>query len=281
MCNETRNFFDYLSDVEAEFMRSVIQDLRQDEWAQDLLTYVERNGGLTRTNKSQFFELRFGYSLREIGITPQYEVPGINQSTVDFGFVSAGQRWLVELMRLEETDAAQGATGTEIDGDGIPWVHRALTTNADDPRRSEEGETLKAIERICQKCEHDGRPHKFPKPDDAFHMILVDMRTFLNGGDRHDYVHIGLGGESISEEPFRRYWKGKLIAGVFSNQNQLRGAEAARDRVHLIGFVNEREYRAGEFGNSIRFVHNPKLLTSWEAVKSAVDKWPLTPAGLD
>lgn len=61
-----------------------------------------------------------------------------------------------ELLRFGETDAAIAATKEEVDEDGAVWSRRALSTSAADQRQSTEGETLKAIQRICQKCEKGG-----------------------------------------------------------------------------------------------------------------------------
>ena len=52
-----------------------------------------------------------------------------------------------------------------------------------------------------------GKPHKFPVPGAATHVLLVDFRTFLNGGDEYDRVHVGLGGELVTNEAHRRYWE--------------------------------------------------------------------------
>jgi hypothetical protein len=52
----------------------------------------------------------------------------------------------------------------------------------------------------------------------------VDVRTLFNGGDEWDRVHVGLGGEYVPHEFFRRYFKGKLVSGVFSPRTTLRGA---------------------------------------------------------
>jgi hypothetical protein len=84
---------------------------------------------------------------------------------LDFGFTSDGHEFLVEMMRLEETDAVGATTTTEKFADGATMVKRHLTTTAEDPRQSEEAETLKAVERICQKFESGSKPHKFPPPD--------------------------------------------------------------------------------------------------------------------
>jgi len=139
--------------------------------------------------------LRFVYALHGQGIAPRYEIAGEGQSTIDFGFTNKGRQWRVELLRLGETRAVREATKSTVAADGIPWTIRILCTDADDPRQSTEGETLKAIERICQKCESKGRPYKFPVPDDSYHAMIVDLGTFVNGGDVYDRVHVALGAE--------------------------------------------------------------------------------------
>jgi hypothetical protein len=163
-------------------------------------------------------------------------------------------------------------------------VHRVLTSPSGEPQDKEEdqesieGETIKAVQRICQKCiRDDGLPHKFPVPSDAFHAIIVDFRTFLHGGDVHDRMHVGLGGELVPRS-FRFFWKKKLISGVFSPRTDLRGAAQARERVHFIGFVRERVYKPGEFGSAIQFVVNPHLLARTVQIEPAIETWPLKPS---
>jgi hypothetical protein len=211
----------------------------------------------------------------------EYEVPGEGESTLDFGFTSKGRSWKVEMMRLEETQAAKAATTTEIDEHGTRWTKQILSSDNQDKRQSSEGETLKAIERICQKCVHEDRPHKFSKPETALHAILVDMRTFKDGGDMHDRLHIGLGGEFV-RAPYRMYWgdgeNRKLISGVFGSQTDLKGAPEARARVHFIGFMRERTFESGEVAAATQFVANPHLFKDAAAVKAAIETWPLQPA---
>jgi hypothetical protein len=57
-------------------------------------------------------------------------------------------------------------------------------------------------------------------------------------------VHVGLGGEFEPKEALRRYWKGNLITGVFSPKTRVRGAAEACERLHFIGFVNEKSYES-------------------------------------
>ena len=266
--------FDFLTGREADFTKSVMDELADTPWAKPLVDDINATGGLTGDNKAKLFELRFGHSLHKAGILPSYETPGEGQSTLDYGFTSGGRDFLIEMMRLEETDAVRAATTMEKFQDGAVIVGRHLGT-AKDPRQSEEGETLKAVERICQKFENGGKPHKFPPLGAATHVLLVDFRTFLNGGDEYDRVHVGLGGELVASEAHRRYWKGNLITGVFSPKTKLRGAAEARERLHFIGFVNEKTYETGAFGPAIQFIANPHLFKTPEEARAALAGWPL------
>lgn len=274
------NFWDFLSEREATFAESIMQELSEVPWAQPLLQKIREGGGLTRSNMALLFELRFGSSLYKSGATPIYEIAGEGSSTLDFGFTSGSANWRVELMRLNETQAVRDATQSSAWEDGIKWSSRILNTNAPDRRQSEEGETLKAVERICQKCEKAGRPYKFPEPDGSYHALIVDFRTLFNGGDVHDRIHVGLGGEFVIDDFLQRYWNGELIFGVFNKRNTLRGADYIRQRVHFLGFVNEKEYREGGFVDNTQFIANPFLFETAPDARSALETWPLQPARL-
>jgi len=278
MTEEEEHFWDFLSEREAVFMQKIMDELGNAQWAHPILEHIAANGGLTRHHKSLLFELRFGHAVHQQGIALSYESPGEAQSTLEFGFVCDGQTWRVELMRLEETQAAQEATQITEDEGGMKWFRRTLSASAADRRQSEEGETLKAVQRICQKCESNGQPHKFPMPDDgALHALLVDFRTFLHGGDVHDRIHVGLGGEFLTKNLFRRFWDGALISGVFNKRTKVRGAEHIRERLHFLGFVNEKEFGDGSFAKATEFVANPYLFASEADAKAALDSWPLKP----
>jgi hypothetical protein len=252
-----------------------MDDLGNEQWVQPLLGDINNNGGLISANKSRFFELRFGYALHQAGITPQYEVPGEARSTLDFGFTSTDRNWLVELMRLENTLAVLEATKTHVDEDGVTSDTMHLATGT---KNSVEGETLKAVERICQKCEHNRQPHKFPTPSGATsHVILVDIRNFIDEVDDDDLITVGLGSEFVSHTKIRLKWEENLIYGVFNKQNSLKGAKEARERVHFIGFVNETEYSAGGLAAKTQFIANPFLFATDSDVKNTIADWPLQP----
>jgi hypothetical protein len=136
MANRGEHTFDFLTGDEGDFMQSVMSDLANTPWARPLVDDIKATGGLNGDNKAKLFELRFGYGLHGVGIQPRYEVAGEGQSTLDFGFVSGGQDFLVEMMRLEETDAVRAATKVEEFPDGAKMLKRQLSTTAEDPRQS-------------------------------------------------------------------------------------------------------------------------------------------------
>jgi len=58
-----------------------------------------------------------------------------------------------------------------------------LRTNAEDRTQSEEGETIKAQERIGEKVfERKKGPIKFPEPAGSIHMLMVDARGYMGDG---------------------------------------------------------------------------------------------------
>lgn len=275
MTDSGTNFWDTLTTDEVEFVRAIMDELRDVPWAKPLLASIKDAGGLVHANKAKFFELRFGYALHRAGVPPQYEIAGEGGSTLDFGFASGGTNFRVELMRFEETDAARQATHTATDDAGVEWSSRILSSDNEDKRQSEEGETLKAVQRLCQKCERGGKPYKFPGLAGAIHVLLVDARTLFNGCDGDDRVHIALGGEAVSEPMARRYWEGKLITGAFHPDTTVRGAAQMRERVHFIGFVDEEAYVPGEIANVSHFIANPNLFSDNKQAMEAFAAWPL------
>jgi hypothetical protein len=141
MTKRNEDSFDFLTGREADFMKSVMDELADTPWAKPLIADINATGGLTGDNKAKLFELRFGHSLHKASIFPRYETAGEGQSTLDSGFTSGGRDFLVEMMRLEETDAVRAATTTEKFADGAMMAGRHLSTDAEDPRQSEEGDS--------------------------------------------------------------------------------------------------------------------------------------------
>jgi hypothetical protein len=268
-------------------MEAIMTELADAAWAQPILNNIRKGGGLVGKNMELFFELRFGHALYDAGVAVEYEVEGEGDSTIDFGFSSKNRPWKTELMRIRESDAAKSATTEATDDNGTRWVKRVLSFHSKNRTQSLEGESLVAIQKICEKCIYEGRPHKFEVPTDALHAIIVDMRTFKRGGDIYDRIHIGLGGEYVPA-PYRMYWvwgdppkeRQRLISGVFNIRATVKGANEVRNRVHFIGFVRETTFKAGEITTALEFVANPYLFENASSVESALETWPLQPARL-
>lgn len=267
--------WDSLSSDEGQYMQTIIEELVEIDWAKPLLRRLDEEGGLRKENKWLLFELRFGYELNRVGIRPEYEVPGEGDSTVDFCFENKDQHWFVELMRLEETDAAKRATSIIEMDDGVELSQRALSSTAQDKTQSEEGELLKAVERLCQKCESRGNPHKFREPvDGAYNVLLVDFRSFIEGmGDMSDMVHIALGAKHVPQFA-KRYWNNIPVTGAYDEQTTLRGSRYLRQRVHFIGFVKETEYTPGSLPSATHLIPNPLMFEDEAGVNGVLPGWP-------
>jgi hypothetical protein len=131
---------------------------------------------------------------------------------------------------LRESDAIKDATLR----DGL-LTSVILSSLSADPKQSEEGEVVRAMEHIADKAE------KFPIPSPgAFHVILVDMRGYGIGmADHHDFREIAYDAAAVREE-CRHYWNGHPVAGVFDTRNARRSARLVQTRVHFLGFLKEK-----------------------------------------
>ena len=81
-------------------------------------------------------------------------------------------------------------------------------------------------------------------------------------------------GESVPDV-FRHYYEGRLISGVFNSKTTQKGATEARERLHFIGFVNEKSYEAGAMGPAIQFIANRNLFNTVDKAREALAGWPL------
>jgi len=271
--------WDPLSLQEGEFCAEILRARADDPAFAPIVSVIEAAGGVSSRARDFLFELRFAHALAEAGVPFSYEVAGEGASSIDFGFAHGGRQWRVELVRLAETDAARSAVSTWRDADGTVWSSQVFSSDDEDDRRTEAGETLKAIERLCQKLERDGRPHKFPPVGEATHVLLADAGAFLHGGDGFDRLHIALGAHNVPE-PFRQIFRGRPVTGVFDPATRLRGAKAARERLHFIGFVNDETFAPGSLNTASSFVANPHLVADFQAAQDLLSAWPLQPARL-
>jgi hypothetical protein len=237
-----------------------------------------RENPLKPSEKSFLFEIRFAHSLAIAGVTAEYEHgTGVGNTTVDFK-VNLDPPWLVELVSLHESEAFKEACFTSGELHGF-----LLSTNATDPRKSEEGEILKAQERIGNKlCDEKQKPIKFPKPNGAIHLLMVDARGFLGDGfgDKADWRQIAYGPHGL-EDHLIRFWtnpktgQSAPIRGLFEKNCPILAARVIQERLHVIGFVCERTFEPGEIKEQAFYCCNSALFEDEEKVKTVMSQWPL------
>lgn len=234
---------------EFKYSERALNELKSVPWADPLLKRVYDMGGLCPENKDIMFEVRFAYELHLSGRIADYEYrTGVGDPSIDFR-VHGSVEWLIEIVSIRASDAVKRATHKI----GPVYVQR-LSTNASDPAQSEEAEMVRVEEKISEKAS------KFPLPDSAIHLILVDMRGYLDKGryrnlrsDIFDYRQIAYGSYGIPPDkaPVIHFWemsrgRREPIKGLFEQSNPLKAAPLVQKRIHFLGFVHERDYREGE-----------------------------------
>jgi len=271
-----------LTTREVEFCQGVEKDLANVAWVQPLLSKV-RDAGFSYSSKPFLFELRFANDVHLRKLTAKYECQQTNiPGSVDFEIENHGTTWALELAAVMTSDAVKQATVE----DGI-FFETHLSSDAEDPRHSEEGELLLAQQKIGQKVFDGQSPVKFPEPvAGRYHAIIMDMRGFgLGGGDNLDYREIAFGpaGFSQADAHFRHYWRkpdGTLspIRGLFDHGNRfLKAARFVQERIHFIGFSLDEDYSAGSILENVYYAANPYLFAPSEA-DEAFSKYPLRPS---
>jgi hypothetical protein len=237
-----------------------------------------RENPLKPSEKSFLFEIRFAHSLAMAGVTAEYEYStGEGNTTVDFK-VNLDPPWLVELVSLHESEAFKKASWASD-----AWQGFMLSSDAIDPRESEEGEILKAQERIGSKlCDNKQRPIKFPVPRGAIHLLMVDARGYLGygQGDNADWHQIAYGPLGL-EDNLIRFWTNLKtgqrapIRGLFEQNCPLLASRVVQQRLHAIGFVCERTFAAGEIKERSFYRCNPALFKNEEEALIVMSHWPL------
>ena len=261
---------DSLKEREVERTNEAILVLKDITWAEPLLKRFKDGGEFISSNKSIMFELRFAAEVCRRGFEAVYESKGVNDSSIEFKIEVEGVSWLIELISICSSDAARGAV---VSKNGL--YSQLLQTGNSDERQTPEGELILVEQKIGEKVFHNNRPHKFPEPKpNSFHVIIVDMRGFLDGGggDKTDYIQISSGAQHIPRElrELTAFWKNKEgvlepIKGLYEENNPLRAARYVRERIHFLGFVAEKEYSINEIMSKLYHIPNPILFRDCSA----------------
>lgn len=264
---------DRLTSKEADRTQRAINELSTVPWAKPLLLRLERAGGFKSENMSLMFEVRFAHELYRAGVSAEYEYPaGVGDSTVEFR-TNTSPPWLIELVSVRTSNAAKRA----IRQTGLIY-EQLLAPPPDDPARSEEAEMITAEQKIGEKVFANGKPTKFPSITNSLHMILTDIRGYLDeGGDIFDYRQMVYGVSDIPAEYswMVHYWQGRPIKGLFEKDNLLRAARHLQERIHFLGFVRERYFHEGEIREIAYYLANPHLFQNQKAAGDAFVSYPL------
>jgi hypothetical protein len=273
-------FWDNLTSAEANFTRGVLQTLSNEPWAVPLVKTINDAGGIIQANMPFLFEARIAYALHRRGVKADYEHPtNVGNSSVDF---CAGN-WLIEIVKIGESAAAKAATHQDDSYFSRVLKTPSAWTTANEAKQSPEGELLLVEQKIAEKVVNGGKPIKFPMPiAGVFHMIIIDMRAFLHGGDADDYGQIAYGPAGVNHEGNVYMWhnpatkKAEPVKGLFQPENPLRGARLIQERVHFLGFVVERMFSDGEIPRVMRTFANPHLLSDDQEAGAAWTTNPLS-----
>lgn len=281
-----------LTQAEAEFTARAIEHLRLVPWAAPLVAEISHRGGITYENKPLLFEARVAYALARAGIdNAEYEFgAGVGDSTVDFRF-GADPEYLVEVVSIGRSDAMEAASFRHGDWFGTVLSSPSAAKTDDENKRSEEGEGLLVMQKIGEKV-HDGKnPTKFPSPAPRrYHVVAVDMRGHLGGGDSMDWRQIAYGPEIVPAQ-YRKFWLDKNkqavpYRGVWHPDNRMRFAAIARERLHAILFLAEQRYGDGALCEAVAIEDrrkgawlecNPHLFASKADAEAAFAAFPLRP----
>jgi hypothetical protein len=294
MCPETLAT-DELKTEEVEATLRAADTLCKVAWAKPLLTQTGRilqklrvglkdkttyaADKISAGDRGFLFEIRYAAALATSGLTARYEYSaGVDGTTVDFR-VDRDPPWLVELISLRASQAVTDASWT--DGE---YFGTCLQTSKSDSKQSEEGEMIKAQERIAAKVWNGKtlRPTKFPAPNGAVHLLMVDARGYLGDGTHcfFDYHQMTRGAEHL-KDPHVAMWTDPQtnqkapIKGLFERSCPLGASATMIERVHVIGFVCERTFAPGEISKESHFCCNPSLVDGQETLVNAILRWPL------
>lgn len=234
-----------ITQSEVDATESSATELGDCLWAKPIISGIQANGGYSDLRARPLaFELRFAREILRAGITPNYEVlSGVGADRIDFDLVEP--KWKFEVVSIDETSNVAEMTSYEdvqsYIGDDFQIRSLVIRSDAADARKTGSWQLIKLQEKIYSKVLKNGRPHKFPIPnDDLIHALLIDARGF-NGGSGpgvHDLAQIVYGG-AYAPTQYQHFFKNSLIHGLFDEDNMSDASNLLKERVHCLIFVTE------------------------------------------
>jgi hypothetical protein len=276
-----------LTESEAIFMRHILDRLVDVHWARPLVREIENRDGIASGNKPHLFEARIAYELHRQGLAGvEYEFAArVSNSTVDFR-LGTEPDYLIEAVSIGLSDAKKRARFHDGPFHGMVLSSPKDRQSQEERKQSEEEESFRVVQNILGKA-YDRRsrsPIKFPAPQGAaYHIVVVDMRGHLGGGEVYDWHQIAFGAEAVPprfrKHAFDENGNVSLLRGVWDAENPMRsGARTARKRLHAIMFVAEELYAEGAICEGAKIAWNPHFFSNEENFRRAFEQFPLQPA---
>jgi hypothetical protein len=215
-----------------------------------------------RQIKSSLFEVRFAHAINKLGFEAEYEFKtGVGGTSVDFKINIEGcaKDWLVELTSL---------TSAIGDWSNDGYFGYSSISNSDQ-NCNEVLDLVKAQNALFHKvCKSNKRgevePIKFPENSPYHHAVILDTRASVGGMiDSYDFCNICFGSAGLPDmyKRFFRYrdeWE--LFKGIFDINNANEKSRYIRERIDVIGFINEKDYLRNEIVSSINLFANPSRI---------------------
>jgi hypothetical protein len=243
--------------TEQEANSRAIEELKSVLWASALLEAVQE----LKAPASFLFELRFAAEIHRAGFAAAYEYKtGVGLTSVDFR-LDCTPDWLIELLSPKQHSR----------GDEQSQMHKFAGVLSD------------------KAYSDNGLPSKIPVPMlGRYHLVIVDVRDYLYGmGDVLDWRQIAYGADGVKgPNDWALHWlpkevKGQPgpICGVFDPRSPVESAKVFQERVHFIGFINERSYLPGEMRTvkAAHYLPNPNLFRSDAEARTAFQTYPFRP----
>ena len=248
--------------TEHKYNQECLKALQSCSWANNLIQKANKLG-FTEASMPTHFEVRFAYALSKTGLVIQNGYKSgtknseIKDSDVDFCVTEGnGTKWLIELTSLDESKEVKENT----------WVAgNVFGCTLKDPTKfiiRAQGAVFEKVAKRNKKNSNETTPTKFliPEKKDQFNIIIIDMRGFAIGGpDRHDYKAIIEGGDPF-QNPATKQWE--EIKGIFDPLHPDTRTKFLQERIHGVGFLNEKNYIDEEIEEILELFPNPNLFNN-------------------
>lgn len=268
---------DFLSEQEYLFCKDVVEKMDNVDWVKPLLKRMAELGFPSNSKelKSFLFELQITNEFFIKDISPKYEYcTGLGDTSVDFFLGIKDSNCLIEAVSVKESEDVKQVTIITEPTPGITMYERYL---GGDGKSSPGAEMVKLQGKILSKVvDKDGKPIKYPIPSQKdLHIIIVDARCYLNGGDKSDYLQTMYGPSTISLENRLPYQK-RLVRGLWDRKNpESKKTSFIKERVHFVIFVNRKNYHVSLFDKENSYICPNCLL--FNDLKEINDKKALVP----